>query len=71
MVLYGKSQWAKAKIYQHVPTGIRIQWIDGAATQLIETAEVDVRIREAWQRKKSIKVEAKEHLRIGNIVMVL
>ena len=71
MVLYGKSQWAKAKIHQHVSTGIRIQWIDGAATQLIETAEVDVRIREAWQRKKSIKVEAKEHLRIGNIVMVL
>ena len=46
MVLYGESQWAKAKIHQHVSTGIKIQWVeDGAATQLIETEEVDVRIR--------------------------
>ena len=46
MVLYGESQWAKAKIHQHVSMGIKIQWVeDGAATQLIETEEVDVQIR--------------------------
>ena len=39
------QKWAEAKIQKQVRTGIKIQWMDGVATQLIAAADVNKLIR--------------------------
>ena len=60
MVSYGEVgtiQWAKATILHQVNTGIKIQWIDGGATQLINHIDVNNRIREMTEGNTQEKDE--------------
>ena len=52
-VLESNIKWSQCIIIKIVPTGIRIQWVDGNATQLIKQTDVKLRIREMTPIEKS------------------
>ena len=60
MVLYGQQKYAKANILCHVPTGIKIQWLENNATQLILAANVNIRLRALTTKEKKKQPNTKQ-----------